>query len=143
MMDEAQEPLFSLKIISIDHVQAPAVPGFDACFSPFSGTASTDIQVPIVRIFGSTSSGQTCCLHLHRLFPYFYVAYPPCLPTEASEAAIKLKQIAIGLETAMQAISMAKRSNQANRQSFVQNLQVVKAKNMYGMYSHDPSDAGT
>ena len=137
-MDPVQPPLFSLKIVSIDHIMTPAMPSIDACFSPFSGTASTDIQVPVVRIFGSTSCGQTCCLHLHRLFPYFYVSYPSCFPTEASEAAINLKKMAIGLETAMQAISMAKKaSGTGTRQSFVQNLQVVKAKNMYGFHPSD------
>lgn len=137
---ESSQPIFSVKIVSIDHLMAPALPGLNACFSPFSGTASSDIQVPIVRIFGSLGSGQTCCLHLHRLFPYCYVPYPPCWPNDASEAALKLKEMAIGLETAMHAVNIARKaagggsSSGASKQTYVQNLQVVKAKNMYGYH---------
>lgn len=29
-------------------------------------------QHPVVRVFGTTPSGQTSLIHLHRLFPYFY-----------------------------------------------------------------------
>ena len=135
---ESIPPLFTLKIVAVDHLMAPAISGLDACFSPFSGTTSSDIQVPIVRIFGSLTSGQSCCLHLHRLFPYFYVPYPPSLPTDASEAAMKLKQMAIGLETAMHALSMARKTNGGvSKQTYIQNLQVVKAKNMYGYHASD------
>lgn len=36
---------------------------------------SENIQyyVPIIRIFGIALSGQKCCLHIHNVFPYFYI----------------------------------------------------------------------
>lgn len=32
--------------------------------------------VPVLRIFGLSSAGQKTCVHVHQVYPYFYVAYP-------------------------------------------------------------------
>ena len=32
-------------------------------------------QVPILRIFGSSSTNQTTCVHVHQVYPYFFVEY--------------------------------------------------------------------
>ena len=29
---------------------------------------------PIIRIFGTTKSGQKCCVNIHNYFPYFYIS---------------------------------------------------------------------
>lgn len=56
---------FNLRIVSIDYYMAAPLSGMDVCFSPSEGTAVE--KVPVVRIFGSTPSGQKACLHLHRV----------------------------------------------------------------------------
>jgi len=33
-------------------------------------------RVPVLRIFGLSSAGQKTCVHVHQVYPYFYVAYP-------------------------------------------------------------------
>lgn len=56
---------FSLRIVSLDYYLAPPVPGLDVAFSSLEGTAVD--TVPIVRVFGSTPTGQRVCLHLHQV----------------------------------------------------------------------------
>jgi DNA polymerase zeta len=36
---------------------------------------STLPKVPVLRIYGSSSLGQKCCLHIHQVYPYFFVEY--------------------------------------------------------------------
>lgn len=58
-------PGFSLRIVSLDYYLAEPIPGVDVCFSATEGSAID--QVPVVRIFGATPSGQKACLHLHKV----------------------------------------------------------------------------
>lgn len=59
------ERFFSVRIVSLDYYLAPPVPGLDVTFSSLEGTVVE--TVPIVRVFGSTPSGQRVCLHLHQV----------------------------------------------------------------------------
>ena len=59
------ERFFSIRIVSLDYYLAPPVPGLDVTFSSLKGTVVD--TVPIVRVFGSTPSGQRVCLHLHQV----------------------------------------------------------------------------
>lgn len=103
---------FHVRIVHIDYYMRKPVPGLDAAYSQLQGTAID--RVPIVRIFGSTPSGQKTCVHIRRVcvdfaqtqcnllhlrervltvseccqaFPYFYVPYGEDLPLEVSEGA--------------------------------------------------------
>jgi len=51
--------------------------------------------VPVIRIYGSTSSGATACVHVHQVYPYFYVNYPGVIEPDAGEVfpiCVKLHQ---------------------------------------------------
>ena len=75
LASQCQEALISVRLVEADHYQAAPHPGLDPLVSQFTGY---DIKkVPIIRIFGSTPAGQRVCLHLHGVFPYFYVPMPP------------------------------------------------------------------
>lgn len=58
-------PVFSVRIVSIDHYMARPQPGLDVCYSTLEGTVVE--RVPVVRIFGTTPMGQKTCLHLHKV----------------------------------------------------------------------------
>lgn len=47
--------MFSITVVNVDSYQASPISGLDAIFSEFRGS---DIKkVPIIRIFGSTATG--------------------------------------------------------------------------------------
>ena len=39
-------------------------------------------KIPIIRVFGSTETGQKVCAHIHGAFPYLYIEYTGKLTTE-------------------------------------------------------------
>lgn len=41
--------------------------------------------VPVIRVFGPTSSGVQACVHIHQVYPYFYVDYPDSLEPDVGE----------------------------------------------------------
>jgi hypothetical protein len=32
-------------------------------------------KVPVLRLYGASSAGKKCCLHIHQVYPYFFVEY--------------------------------------------------------------------
>jgi hypothetical protein len=54
-----------VRINQIDHTLIP----------PGSLDNSSLPQVPVLRIFGSSSTSQTACVHIHQVYPYFFVEY--------------------------------------------------------------------
>nr|CAH7768167.1 unnamed protein product [Callosobruchus chinensis] len=67
------DSLTSVRIITVDYCMCTPIPGFDATYSEFR--AAPVNVVPIVRVFGSKSTGEKICLHIHGVFPYFYIPY--------------------------------------------------------------------
>ena len=59
-------PNLRVQINQIDHTLAP--PGFL--------DNSSLHRVPVIRIYGATSIGNKACVHIHQVYPYFFVDYP-------------------------------------------------------------------
>lgn len=62
------------------HIQINNVDSYQHAPTPFDRTRNptTDEQlfsVPIVRVFGSTSTGQNVMVHIHGIYPYFFIEY--------------------------------------------------------------------
>lgn len=56
---------FIVRLVSIDYYLAKPAPKVDVSYAPLEGTSIE--QVPVVRVFGSTLSGQKACVHLHKV----------------------------------------------------------------------------
>ncbi|KAI9322888.1 hypothetical protein BX666DRAFT_1899270 [Dichotomocladium elegans] len=96
----------SIRIVNIDHYLCKPGP-LDRSQSPFSSTPLA--KVPIIRIFGSTPSGQKACLHIHQVYPYFYVPYQTTL-TSSEEIQRDIYSFGVALNQAIR-LSKARRPN--------------------------------
>nr|XP_036219196.1 DNA polymerase zeta catalytic subunit [Bactrocera oleae] len=74
-MSEAKEDagVFSVRLVIADFYMEKPIFGFDPCYSEFRGKEIK--RVPIIRIFGSSADGRKTCMHVHGVFPYFYIPY--------------------------------------------------------------------
>ncbi|CAG9795312.1 unnamed protein product [Diatraea saccharalis] len=117
------EPQLSVRIVVCDHYLTKPVPGLDITYSDFRGA---DVkQVPVLRIFGPSVDGHKTCLHVHGIFPYFYI---PC-PTSHPEPQL-LYQIAASLDKALNiALKQATSTNQ-----HVYKITLVKGLPFYGFH---------
>jgi DNA polymerase zeta len=61
----SQKPALRVQINQIDHT----------LIQPGSLDNSSLPRVPVIRIFGSSSLGKKTCLHVHQVYPYFFVEY--------------------------------------------------------------------
>lgn len=80
--------LFRVRLNCIDHYQA-APTRYDPQLQNDvrSGKVAKGPKVPVVRVFGSTETGQKVCAHIHGAFPYLYVEYEGSLDPEQGKLA--------------------------------------------------------
>jgi len=64
-MDHHRTPALQVQITQIDY-------SLDA---PDRLDNSNLPNVPVLRIYGASSAGKKCCLHIHQVYPYFFVEY--------------------------------------------------------------------
>ena len=123
---------FSVRIVSVDTVMAKPIPNVDICYSPFVGSA---IQaVPVIRIFGATPAGQKTCLHLHKAFPYFFVAFDDETAIDGGIEAVEAysRRLALSIERALDVALGKVRSFGASQHVF--KIQLVRGMPFYGFY---------
>lgn len=79
--------VFRVRLNYIDYYQAPP--------SRYEPQLRNDVQlsetkkgpkVPVLRVFGSTETGQKVCAHIHGAFPYLYVKYEGSLEREKGKS---------------------------------------------------------
>jgi DNA polymerase zeta len=64
-MASSNGPSLRVRINQIDHTITPPGP-LDRSSLP---------QVPVIRIYGVSSTGRKTCVHVHQVYPYFFVEY--------------------------------------------------------------------
>ena len=40
-------------------------------------------RVPVLRIYGTSSTGDKACVHVHQVYPYFYIEYAGLLDPDS------------------------------------------------------------
>ncbi|KAH9937686.1 uncharacterized protein B0H18DRAFT_1081794 [Fomitopsis serialis] len=114
-------PTLRVRVNHIDHTLA--APG------PLDN--STLPRVPIIRIYGESSTGQKACVHVHQAYPYCFVEYPGKMnPDSVNHYIAKLTQ---SLNHAI-SISM-KRNPHSPKSQFVRAIVLAKGVHFYGFHA--------
>ncbi|KAL7917619.1 hypothetical protein ACQKWADRAFT_317212 [Trichoderma austrokoningii] len=108
---------FRVRLNCIDHYQA----------LPSRHDPPLRTRVPVIRIFGSTESGQRVCAHVHGVFPYLYVEYDGNLNQEAVGSFIDRLQLSID-----RALGASYRQDRNGGARFVARITLVKGTPFFG-----------
>ncbi|XP_063402916.1 DNA polymerase zeta catalytic subunit-like [Mytilus trossulus] len=118
--------MFSLRIVATDHYLCPPIPELDVRYSDL--TQSEIWRVPVIRVYGSTPSGQKTCMHVHGVFPYLYVPYDGTQPWDRY-----LKLFARSLDKALN-VSLNKVNSNTQH---VYKINLVSGIPMYGYHEKE------
>ncbi|KAM0135714.1 hypothetical protein ACHAP3_004809 [Botrytis cinerea] len=123
--------LFRVRLNCIDHYQA--IP------SQFDPRLKRNIEpsdlykepkVPVIRVFGSTETGQKVCAHIHGAFPYLYIEYEGSL--DPHEVGSYIHRLHLSIDYAL-AVSYRRNAYDGNAK-FVARITLVKAVPFYGFH---------
>ncbi|PSK46036.1 DNA polymerase zeta catalytic subunit [Elsinoe australis] len=85
-------------------------------------------QVPIIRVFGATETGQKVCAHIHGVFPYLFLEYDGSLKKEQVDAYIQSLRLSIDHALAVS----FRRNNYDGRAVYVAHISLVKGVPFFG-----------
>ncbi|TPX14878.1 uncharacterized protein E0L32_004987 [Thyridium curvatum] len=123
---------FRVRLNCIDHYQA--VPTrFDPRLRKgvHPSQLSREPRVPVIRVFGSTETGQKVCAHIHGAFPYLFVEYSGSLDPEAVGAYSY--RLHLSIDHAL-AVSYRRDTNGRDAPKYVARITLVKGVPFYGFH---------
>ncbi|OJD37544.1 dna polymerase zeta subunit [Diplodia corticola] len=123
---------FRFRLNCVDHYQA-APTEFDPKLHRELGLPSQRhdaYQVPVIRAFGATETGQKVCAHIHGALPYLYLEYDGSLEQDAVDAYIQSLRISID-----HALAVSYRRNAYDgKTNFVAHITLVKGVPFFGYH---------
>uniref|UniRef100_A0AAG5D4U5 DNA-directed DNA polymerase family B exonuclease domain-containing protein n=1 Tax=Anopheles atroparvus TaxID=41427 RepID=A0AAG5D4U5_ANOAO len=120
----------SIRIVSVDHYMSKPDPQYDVCYSQFRGSEIR--QVPVIRLFGTTAEGTHSCVHIHGVFPYFYIPYEG---STSDQLAVdkRIYQLATTIDKAIN-VSLARSMSRATH---IFKIVLVKGIPIYGFHRNE------
>ncbi|GAB1311973.1 DNA polymerase zeta [Madurella fahalii] len=121
--------VFRVRLNCIDHYQATPTrydPQLRNDVRP--SQAARQPKVPVIRVFGSTETGQKVCAHIHGAFPYLYVEYRG--PLDKAAVSEYILRFHLSIDHAL-AVSFRK---EGKPHSYVARITLVKGVPFYGFY---------
>lgn len=79
--------VFRFRLNCVDHYQTSPTK-FDPklhCELGLPSQRHDAYQIPVIRAFGATETGQKVCAHIHGALPYLYLEYEGSLEQDAGE----------------------------------------------------------
>ncbi|KAH8882465.1 hypothetical protein GQ53DRAFT_733954 [Thozetella sp. PMI_491] len=124
--------VFRVRLNCIDHCQA-APTRYDPKLGQDivkPGRLSKPPKVPVIRVFGSTETGQKVCAHIHGAFPYLFVDYTGSLEPDDVNAYISRLHLSID-----HALAVSYRQDvRRDQPRFVARITLVKGIPFYGFH---------
>ncbi|KAJ7783795.1 hypothetical protein DFH07DRAFT_997017, partial [Mycena maculata] len=107
----------------------------DHCLVPPGQLDNSDLpNVPVIRIYGSSSTGKKCCVHVHQVYPYFFVEYFGKMRLGSVN-----RYIAKLTHSLNHAIALSLKKDVSFKPQFVRAIVLVKGIHFYGFHSsHSP-----
>lgn len=91
---------------------------------------SKEPKVPVIRIFGSTQTGQKVCAHVHGAFPYLYIEYTGSLAP--AEVGAYIYRLHLSIDHAL-AVSYRK-DTYSDHAKYVARITLTKGVPFYGFH---------
>ncbi|GAP92503.1 putative DNA polymerase zeta subunit [Rosellinia necatrix] len=123
--------VFRVRLNCIDHYQATPTrydPSLRDDVRP--SQLCKEPKVPVIRVFGSTETGQKVCAHIHGAFPYLFVEYQGKLHPDDVTTYINRLQLSIDYALAVS----YRRAADAGKLRYVARITLVKGVPFYGFY---------
>ncbi|KAF5370238.1 hypothetical protein D9615_010070 [Tricholomella constricta] len=121
LSSSSKQPSLRVQITQIDHT----------LIQPGSLDNSSLPRVPVIRIYGTSSIGKTTCLHVHQVYPYFFIEYNGTL--NANHVDRYIAKLVTSLNHAI-ALSL-KRNPLSPRSLYIRAILLVKGVHFYGFHS--------
>ncbi|KAK7426724.1 DNA polymerase zeta [Neonectria magnoliae] len=123
--------LFRVRLNCIDHYQAtPTLYDPQLRNDVRLSQIAKGPRVPVIRVFGSTETGQKVCAHIHGAFPYLYVEYQGGL--DPDQVGAYIYRLHLSIDHAL-AVSY-RRDKYGDNARFVARITLIKGVPFYGFH---------